>query len=173
VVGFDEMRGTVTFSKALVKQILAESFENLEKLGAKVIVFLTGHYGRFQMETIAEAASEYAARSDVRIIAQAEYEGVDFSDFPCEADHADVYETSLMMALHPHLVQMDKFTGNIEIPHEYEYRENPWGFRSPKGTWTFSDDFAATASPVLGQRLLRAILDHLKGRIEEKVALVN
>jgi creatinine amidohydrolase len=173
VVGFDEMRGTVTFSKALVKQILSEFLENLEQMGAKLIVLLTGHYGPYQVETIGEAASEYMATSAVRIIAQPEYEGVDFSAFPCEADHGDVYETSLMMALHPRLVRMDKFAGSIEIPHEYEYRENPWGFRSPKGTWDFSPDFATTASPELGQKLLRAIVDHLKRRIEEELARVR
>ena len=42
VVGFDEMLGTITFSKDLVKRILAEFFENLEKMGARLIVLLTG-----------------------------------------------------------------------------------------------------------------------------------
>ncbi len=89
VVGYDELLGTVTFSKDLVKRILTEFFQNLEKMGAKLIVFLTGHYGQFQVETITEAAQEYMARSSVRIIAQPEYEGTDFSGFPCEPDHAD------------------------------------------------------------------------------------
>jgi len=170
VVGFDEMLGTITFSKHLVKEILAEFFENLEKLGAKLIVLLTGHYGPYQVETIAEAAAEYVERSAVRIIAQPEYEGVDFSEFPCDPDHADKYETSLMMALYPDLVQMDKYRGELEIPCEYEYRENPWGFRSPRGTWRFSDDLEAQASPELGERLLRAIVGHLQRRIESELA---
>jgi creatinine amidohydrolase len=123
VVGFDEMVGTITFSRELVKQILAEYFENVEKMGAKVIVLLTGHYGPYQVETIAEAAREYMAGSAVRIIAQPEYEGVDFSGFPCGPDHADIYETSLMMAVRPDLVQMDRFQPRIEIPGEYEHRE--------------------------------------------------
>jgi len=172
VVGFDEMLGTVTFSKALVKQILAEYYENLEKLGAKLIVMLTGHYGPYQVETIREAAAEYMARSEVRIIAQPEYEGVDFSGFPCQADHADKYETSLMMAFRPELVQMDKWSAELEIPYVYEYRENAWGYRSPRGKWGFSEDFAQQASPELGERLATAIVEHLKGRIEEELARV-
>jgi len=170
VVGFDEMLGTITFSKGLVKQILAEYYENLEKLGAKLIVMLTGHYGPYQVETIREAAAEYMAGSEVRIIAQPEYEGVDFSGFPCQADHADKYETSLMMAFRPELVQMDKWSAELGIPHVYEYRENPWGYRSPSGKWEFSEDFSEHASPELGERLAKAIVEHLKGRIEEELA---
>jgi creatinine amidohydrolase len=171
VVGFDEMLGTITFSKPLVKQILAEFFENLEKMGAKLIVLLTGHYGPYQVETITEAAQEYMAGSTVRIIAQPEYEGVDFSGFPCNPDHADKYETSLMMAFYPHLVQMDKWRPQLEIPYNYEYRDNAWGFRSPKGRWQFSDDLEKTASPELGEKLIQAIVAHLKKRIAEEMAL--
>ena len=75
VVGFEEMRGTITFSKDLVKRIAHEFFRNLEKMGAKVIVFVTGHYGPYQVGTVKEAAAEYMADHDVRIIAQPEYEG--------------------------------------------------------------------------------------------------
>ena len=166
VVGFDEMLGTVTFSKNLVKCILAEFFENIEKMGAKLIVFLTGHYGPYQVETITEAAQEYMAHSKVHIITQPEYEGTDFSNFPCNPDHADKYETSLMMVVRPELVQMDKLRPKLEIPYVYAYRDNPWGFRSPQGTWKWSDDLAATASPQLGECLMQALLDHLSLKIE-------
>jgi|GEM_PF-497060 len=172
VVGYDEMLGTITFSKDLVKRILTEYYENLEKMGAKLVVMLTGHYGPYQVETIREAAAECRSRSGMRIIAQPEYEGVDFSGFPCEPDHADKYETSLMMALYPHLVQMDQWRPTLQIPYDYQPRDNAWGYRSPRGTWEFSQDFAQHASPELGRRLLRAIVDHLKRRIEEELAQV-
>ena len=172
VVGYDEMLGTITFSKPLVKQIMAEFFENLEKMGAKLIVFLTGHYGPYQVETIKEAAAEYMARGRVRIIAQPEYEGVDFSGFPCNADHADKYETSLMMRFYPQLVQMEKWRPQLEIPYDYEPRGNAWGYRSPRGAWTFSPDFREHASPELGERLAAAIVAHLKKRIAEELAVL-
>jgi creatinine amidohydrolase len=170
VVGFDEMTGTITFSKALVKQIAAEFFANLEKMGAKLIVFLTGHYGPYQVETITEAAAEYMAGSKARIIAQPEYEGADFSGLGCGADHADKYETSLMMALYPHLVQMDKFRTEIQIPHQYPYRENPWGFRSPSGPWQFSGDLREQASAELGEKIIARIIAHLERRINDEYA---
>ncbi len=170
VVGYDEMLGTITFSKDLVKRVLAEFFENLEKMGAKLIVLLTGHYGPYQVETITEAADEYTARSSVRIIAQPEYEGVDFSAFPCEADHGDIYETSLMMAVRPDLVQMAEYRSEVEIPYTYEYRENPWGFKSPRGTYCFSDDLPRQASPELGERLREAIVAHLSRRIDQELS---
>jgi len=173
VVGFDEMLGTITFSKDLVKQTLAEFFENLEKMGAKLIVLLTGHYGPYQVETITEAAQEYVAHSTVRIIAQPEYEGVDFSSFPCDPDHADKYETSLMMAIRPDLVQMDRYERELEIPYAYECRDNAWGFRSPSGLWRFDDDLEQTASPQLGRRIMDAIVSHLRERIEQELAQVG
>ncbi len=173
VVGFDEMLGTITFSKALVKQILAEFFENLEKMGARLIVLLTGHYGPYQVETITEAAQEYMRHSKVRIIAQPEYEGVDFTPFPCDPDHADKYETSLMMALYPQLVQMDKYRQEMEIPYAYPYRPNPWGFKSPTGPWRFNADLETTASPELGERLITAIVSHLRQRITEELSLIR
>ena len=170
VVGFDEMLGTVTFSKPLVKAILTEFFGNIEKMGAKLIVFLTGHYGQFQVETITEAAQEYLAHSKIRIIAQPEYEGTDFSGFPCQPDHADKYETSMMMVARPELVHMEHLRPELEIPYEYPARPNAWDFVSPKGTWTWSDDLATTASPELGERVMKALLDHLSQRIEEEYA---
>jgi len=69
VVGFDEMRGTITFSKDLVVRIITEFFENIEKMGARLAVLLTGHYGPFQLEAIREAAEEYRRGHDLRIIA--------------------------------------------------------------------------------------------------------
>ena len=171
VMGFDEMTGTITFSKALVKQIATEFFENLEKMGAKLIVFLTGHYGPYQVETITEAAAEYMARSPVRIVAQPEYEGADLSGLGCHADHADMYETSLIMAFHPELVQTDRFQQEIEIPYEYSHRDNAWGFRSPQGPWRFDSDLRRTASAELGERIAARIISHLKQRIEEEFAL--
>jgi len=171
VVGFDEMTGTITFSKRLVKEIAQEFFANLEKMGAKLIVFLTGHYGRFQVETIREAADEYRQQSKVRLIAQPEYEGVDFSSLGCHADHAGRYETSLIMAFYPHLVQMDRFRPKLEIPYEYSYRENPWGFHSPSGTWEYESDLRQDASPELGEQITELIVAHLQRRIEEELAL--
>jgi creatinine amidohydrolase len=170
VVGFDEMLGTVTFSKSLVKAIMTEFFENCEKMGAKLIVFLTGHYGRFQVETITEAAEEYRARSAVRIICQPEYEGTDFSGLPCEPDHGDKYETSMMMVARPELVHMEHLRPSLEIPSAYPPRPNHWGFVSPTGTWTWSEDLGTTASPELGERVMEALLDHLSFRIEEEYA---
>lgn len=173
VVGFDEMRGTVTFSKDLVKRIMTEYFENLEKMGARLIVFLTGHYGQFQVETITEAAQEYMAHSKVRIIAQPEYEGTDFSGFPCEPDHADKYETSLMMVARPELVHMDRLDANEEFPTVYPYRDNAWSFHSPTGQCHWSDDLGTTATPELGERVMQALLDHLSGLIEAEYAKVR
>ena len=91
-------------------------------------------------------------------------------DHPCDPDHADKYETSLMMAIRPELVQMEKYRGELEIPYAYEPRENAWDYKSPSGLWRFEDDLEETASPELGRRLMDAIVSHLKARIEQELA---
>ena len=106
----------------------------------------------------------------IRIIAQPEYEGTDFSGFACQPDHADKYETSMMMAVRPELVHMEHLRPTLEIPSTYPPRPNAWGFVSPKGTWTWSEDLGVTASPELGERVIQALLDHLSQRIEEECA---
>jgi len=168
VVGFDEMRGTVTFGKALVKEAARQFFANLEKMGAKVIVFLTGHCGPYQVGTVKEAAEEYMAMHPVRIIAQPEYEGAALPEC-VRPDHAGKYETSLALALFPELVHMDRCERELEIPAEYPYRENDWGYRSPTGTWRFEEDLRKAASAQLGEQIIERILDHLAARIQESL----
>ncbi len=169
VVGFDEMRGTITFSKELVKRVAKEFFANIEKMGAKVIVFVTGHYGPYQVGTVKEAAAEYMAEHDVRIIAQPEYEGVTMPNGDTPADHAGKYETSMALALFPELVRMDRFRQELEIPADYACRENAWQFRSPTGTWRFNEDLREVASAELGEEAIALIVDHLAARIAEEL----
>jgi creatinine amidohydrolase len=171
VVGFDEMFGTITFSKETVKRVFTEFFANIELMGAKVIVFLTGHYGPYQVETVKETADEYQAEHEVRIIAQPEYEGVTVDgQQPC--DHAGKFETSMAMALFPELVRMDEYRQELEIPIQHPPRPNAWGFESPTGTWRFDEDLREAASPELGERAVQAIVDHLASRVEQELAKV-
>ncbi|MFO7955589.1 MAG: creatininase family protein [Candidatus Brocadiia bacterium] len=171
VVGSDEMFGTITFSKKTVKRVFTEFLANIELMGARVIVFLTGHYGPYQVETVKEAADEYQAEHEVRIIAQPEYEGVTVDgQEPC--DHAGKFETSMAMALFPELVRMDEYKQELEIPIQHPPRSNAWGFESPTGTWRFDEDLREAASPELGERAVQAIVDHLAARIEEELAEV-
>jgi creatinine amidohydrolase/Fe(II)-dependent formamide hydrolase-like protein len=168
-VGFDEYTGTITFSKELVKSIMKEFYANLEQMGAKFILFLTGHFGAYQVETIREATSEYLEHSKIHIIAKAEYEDVDFSSLGTGPDHAGKYETSMAMALFPELVQMDKFQMKLTDPAEYEYRDNPWGFHSPRGDWKFQSDLRQDATPELGEKIIDRIVSHYSEVIEEEM----
>jgi len=169
VVGFDEMRGTITFSKELVKRVAKEFFENIEKWGARVIVLLTGHYGPYQVSTVKEAAAEYMAGHDVRIIAQPEYEGVTMPDGETPADHAGKYETSMALALFPELVRMDEFKQELEIPADYPHRSNAWDFHSPTGTWRFNQDLREVASAQLGEQAIGLIVERVGARIAEEL----
>ncbi|MFW6189304.1 MAG: creatininase family protein [Planctomycetota bacterium] len=169
VVGYDEMRGTATFSKELVKAMAKEWFANIEKWGARVAVFVTGHYGPYQVETVKEAAGEYAADHELRIIAQPDYEGVTMPGGEQPCDHAGKWETSLALALFPELVRMEEFKRELPIPDDYPPRENAWDYRSPTGTWSYDEDLRQTADARLGEEAVTAMVEHLARRIEEEL----
>ena len=109
------------------------------------------------------------AGHDVRIIAQPEYEGVTMPDGETPADHAGKYETSMALALFPELVRMDKFKQELEIPADYPYRPNPWGFHSPTGTWRFNQDLREVASAQLGEQAIGLIVERVGARIAEEL----
>ena len=57
--------------------LFTELFEQLEKVGAKIIVLLTGHYGDCQVDFVKKVARLYMeSNPKVQILAQPEYEGV-------------------------------------------------------------------------------------------------
>lgn len=101
--GFSTYTGTLTFSEALVNLLLSELCQQLKKIGAKVIVFMVGHYGPLQEDCIARAAMILARENpDIRIIAHRECDGVEIDgEMPC--DHAGKWETSMFMSMYPEL----------------------------------------------------------------------
>jgi creatinine amidohydrolase len=166
--GFSTYVGTLTFSDGLIRSLFSEVFEQLRKVGAKVILVVTGHYGPCQVDCLKEIADDFnRCHPDMRVIAQPEYEGV-LVDGEVPADHAGRWETSMFWSMYPELTQMVEFKpGKVKVPtyddaSQNYYHENP--------IWEWGEDLARTSSPELGAKVIDLIVDHLVSLIGEVVA---
>jgi creatinine amidohydrolase len=165
--GFSTYTGTLTFSENLVCSLFTEIFQQLEKVGAKIIVVITGHYGPCQVDCLKKTAERFLqSNPDISIIVQPEYEGVDV-DGEVPADHAGKWETSIFWYLYPGLTQIDKFkmgktqAASYPNPPENFYKENP--------VWDWKENLKITASRELGERTVEIISDHIVSLIKSKI----
>ncbi len=85
-------------------RLLFHIFKQLESLGFKVIFILTGHYPLIHFARFASFA--FMRDSSVKVICAIGYDLV--TDLGYHGDHAAKWETSLMLALRPDLVDLSR-----------------------------------------------------------------
>ena len=161
--GYASYVGTLTFSEKCLTLLFTELLGELEKVGAKVVLILTGHYGPCQVDFVKKVAADFQKEHPhMRIIAQPEYEGVQVEGESPE-DHAGLWETSLFWHLHPELTHMDKFN---EIPNRKRYYDNPPNdFYHEQEEWRFGDPVLPRACPELGAKAVDIISDHIAAKL--------
>lgn len=161
--GYASYVGTLTFSEKCLEILFTELLGELEKVGARVVLILTGHYGPCQVDFVKKVAHDFQkTHPAMRILAQPEYEGVKINGESPE-DHAGLWETSLFWYLRPELTHMDKFN---EIPARKRYYDNPPNdFYHETEEWKFGDPVLPGASRELGKKAVDIISDHLAARI--------
>ncbi len=165
--GFSNYVGTLTYSESLIHQLFYEYFQQLMKIGAKVIVLLTGHYGDCQLDVIKKVADVFERENpSVSIIAQAEYEDV-LVDGIIPMDHAGMWETSIFLYLQPEKTRMSHLSEKTNKkclytnpPHHY--------YRECDETWQWNND-VMNSSVELGKKAVDAIVDTLVEKIKNKL----
>ena len=163
--GFSSFVGTLTFSEDTMYRLFTEVFGQLVKVGAKVILLVTGHYGPCQVDFVKKVAGDFQeAHPDVRVIALPEYEGVEV-DGERPADHAGKYETSMFWRMYPELARMENFRPGPYVVHQYPDPPENHYQESARREW--AEDLRETASPDLGERCIEAISDRLVQRVRE------
>ena len=165
--GFSTYVGTLTFSEGLIRSLFWELFEQLKKVGAKVILLVTGHYGPCQVNCLKGIAEDFnRCYPEVCVVAQPEYEGVNVNG-ETPADHAGKWETSMFWHMYPELTQIDKFKAEkIEVP---TYPDPPQNYCHETPTWEWKEDLRKTASSELGQKAISLIVDHLVSVVKRKL----
>ncbi|MFC1734789.1 creatininase family protein [Candidatus Hydrogenedentota bacterium] len=164
--GYGSFAGTLVFSDEVLEMLFLEIFAQLEKVGARVIALLSGHWGTKQESIVKGVAAKYMETSRVRIFAMSEFDGLLDDDGRRPGDHACKYETSYGLALIPELVKMDKFEpGTCEI-HRYgkEHATRP----REESEWVWEADVHEVASAELGQKLVERSVDFIVKRIEDE-----
>jgi len=94
--------------------MLAKTLTRLEAFGLRLAVIFSGHFADQQLAMIDRVAADWNRQDrPLRVFATAvnRIEGL-----PIPPDHAGVFETTLLHALHPDLVQLDRLPSLAEAP---------------------------------------------------------
>ena len=98
--------GTVYIHEGLLMNLLSAMFREVEHAGFRVIVALTGHYPKVQVTAVKYAAEQYMVSSRIKIWALFEPELS--GEVEVGSDHAGKWETSLLWALYPETVKIER-----------------------------------------------------------------
>jgi creatinine amidohydrolase len=157
--GFSSFVGTLTFSEETLRALFLEIFEQLDKVGARIVLLVTGHYGPTQVDFVKAVADEYMERgTGLRIIARPEYEDVEI-DGESPADHAGKWETSMFWYMYPELTHMENFEFRTIDVHQY--KDPPHYTHREQSPWEWPEDLHKVASRELGKRAVDIITDQL------------
>lgn len=157
--GYSSYTGTLVYSEGLITEMIYSLLGQLQKVGAKVVVLLTGHYGPAQVDTVKHAANVFMKECPgTAVLARAEYEGL-LVDSRVPGDHAGIFETSMMLALQPDLVRMDALEAPLTPPCQYPNPQHYYYHET--NDWCWPKDLPE-ASAELGERALTAMVEHLR-----------
>ena len=101
-------------SEAEISASLDKTLARLEDFGCKLAVLFSGHFADTQLVMIDRIAAEWnAAKHRLRVFSTAvnRIEGLAIAP-----DHAGVFETTLLYALHPDLVQLGRLPSLDKVP---------------------------------------------------------
>ena len=169
--GHVDYKWTIILPEEQIRPILETTLDRLAGFGFKVVVILTGHYPREQVDMAHRLAEEAAQRNPgTRYIGLSEPEVT--TPLPGDTrrgDHAAKYETSIALALDPEWVKMDHLTPNHD-PAQVTLPATP---RTDRPTHDpahplyaiYGDDPREAASEDIGRKLV----DEIVGRLSEKV----
>ena len=155
--GFSSYVGTLTYSEGLVQQLFYETFTQLKKVGAKVIVLISGHYGPLQEQAVIRAGEIFSKENpDVKIIAKAEYFGAVVDGvLPC--DHAGLWETSMYMYLYPEDALKTQQTLNKNVSPMKVYKNPPNDYYKEDSVWCWVND-VENSSAIIGEKAVSSIV---------------
>ena len=121
---------TLMLPESQIAPLIEATLDHLARQGFKVVVVLTGHYPKEQVDMVHRLAREAQDRHPhVRFIGLTEPEvTTPQPGDPACGDHAAKYETSLALALNPDWVHLDRLTAGRD-PTQVTLPTHPEGCR--------------------------------------------
>jgi len=158
-------------SADLVDRLFIEIFTGLVRVGFRVVIGVTGHDVKPQVDSLqkaVDAISTYLISPAGRTIGFAMMEGsLNLNDPDVGMDHAAKWETSLLMALKPKLVEMKR----IENVDQNEI-ESGKGMNAA-GCGISGKDPRLHASKEVGEKALEKIADKIGQKAKELLSSIN
>ena len=141
----------------IVDGLFEAIFRGLVTVGFKVVIGVTGHDVKGQVDSLQKAVDAISA--DGHATGFAMMEGWLY-DLPGDTmDHAGHWETSILMYLHPDLVQMDRIKDE-DLATPEGHKEAGIGGRDPR----------TDASRELGEKIVSRIADNIGRKAQELLA---
>lgn len=154
--------GSISLSNSTLKAILKDIVMSLEQFGAKNILLYAGHNGN--SPAIKDLARDLASEFDYHNIwyfepsVNRDLFSLLESKIPCGCVHAGEMETSMMLAISPESVQLDKAVAEFpSLPKDAKYRPISWDEYITVGS--YGDPSKATADK--GKAFVKAAVDDL------------
>jgi creatinine amidohydrolase len=164
---------TLMLPEPHITPLIEATLDHLARQGFKVVVLLTGHYPKEQVDMVHRLAQDAQGRHPrVRFIGLTEPEiTTPQAGDRYGGDHAAKYETSIAMALSPAWVHLDQLTAGRE-PGRVTLPETP---RSEASTHDpthplyaiHGQDPRTTASGEFGEKLVSEIVSRLAAQVED------
>jgi len=151
-------------SEAEIAAQVSKTLERLEAFDCRLAILFSGHFADAQLAMIDRLAAEWnAQRRPLQVLATA-VNRMDVANFP--PDHAGVFETTLLYALHPYLVQLDRLPSVTDAPLA---DDDVWedGRHDPKHPiWGVVGPDPRTFQPSAAPWLLEACVNRLSHQVQ-------
>lgn len=148
---------TLKLPISVVEPLLVAVFEQFAKMGFRVIVAFTGHFGIEQTLILKRAAHTVMSRSPVTILPITTYDLISTS---YTGDHAGIGETSLLQALEPTLVKLDAVPGDVRL--DGVLGADPRGAASAERGRAMLDQIASAAQTVATRLLSQTAVERAR-----------
>jgi creatinine amidohydrolase len=170
---------TLMLPEAQITPLIEATLDHLARQGFKVVVLLTGHYPKEQVDMAHRLAQEAQTRHpQVRFIGLTEPEVTTAQPGDTYGgDHAAKYETSIALALNPAWVQLARLTAGRD-PAQVTLPDTPRRDASTHDPThplyaIYGQDPRTKASKELGEKLVSEIVSRLTGQVEEALHRVS
>jgi creatinine amidohydrolase len=140
-----------------VDSLFTAIYQGLVVAGFKVVIGVTGHDIDEQLQSLQKAADSISG--DGKTVGFAMKEGDLYDLEGDKMDHAGYWETSMMMVLHPELVDLDQIK-NEDLSTEAGHRKAGILGRDPR----------TEATRALGEQFINRIADNIGRKAEELLA---